>query len=222
LAGRNGSSRRRNFVLAYSEFVTSRFFFARLSWFGLLLLAGFSFGTTLGLLCCSFLSPIDSLVLFFLSFSFDSSLGFFVVEIADGVLELEEAIISYLESSLFLSTVLHWAKVDSLQRSDGVFRELSIHVDIDRNGLVDLLSSSFQDVQNHVSVLSGCLQFDFSLGKESDDNGLLSTRLELIFFRLDLEDLSGELLLPLEIVFDWVLAIILDSDLVLLGFTNSN
>jgi len=117
---------------------------------------------------------------------------------------------------------LHWTKVDGLERSDGVLAEYSIDVNVDWEWLMDVLALSLKDVEDDIRSLGACLHLNLPLTEESDDDSLFLLRLEFVLLWLNSEDLSSELLLPGEVVRNWVLALVLDGDGILLRFSNSD
>ena len=85
-----------------------------------------------------------------MSLFLEALLGFLVFVINDVVLEIKEADVPDLKSPRDLLTVLHWTKVDGLQRSDLILTEDCGHIHVDRNILVNVLALSFQDVEKEV------------------------------------------------------------------------
>ena len=99
------------------------------------------------------IQPFHFFFCLLLALFFDLRLFIFVVEVADGVLEFEEAFVSDLKRSGDILAVLHRAEIKVLEGSERVFRVDSVEIHQDRDLLVLLVLVALKDVQEDLSVL---------------------------------------------------------------------
>ena len=196
---------------------------------------GFSFTLSSRLLRVRFLLLLASLC-FFLFFCFFSQATFhltltffadlglllFIVEVTDGILELELAFILDLECALHFISELHWSEVQVAKWRDRELAEDSFDADENRDLLVLFLLFALENDHGNVTAL---LRFDkllLNLAHEANIDVDVLIWLKLAIHGSDSEHLLCDSLLHAEVEANRVLTLILKIERKLLGLTNSD
>jgi hypothetical protein len=112
------------------------------------------------------LCAVETLFSFSLSLVLDLLHFIRVVIVADCIVKIKESLVTNLEGSSDVFTILHGSKVEVLEGCKRVFAVDSVYIDQDGDLLMLLILVTFKDIQEDLSVGFIGLQLDFLHGQE--------------------------------------------------------